>query len=766
MKRLISSLATLMLYTTSYSQDLGSGGFDLELAPTMPDSVHITSSNGAEFNGETGLVRYLGGVQINTDNGLQIFANQALIDTKKEVILLNGDVSIYQNSILHRGEKASFNYGNEQLDTSNLSSSLDPILLDSDSFSSKNVGGKRVYIGKNAKLTTHDRQKPNFWIQAKEIELYPDDEVIFRNLKLYAGDTPIFWLPYLAQPMDSQLGYHFTPGMRSNWGAFLLNTYGIMLGGDENPETGRKENQWLLSEWQFDLRSKRGVGAGVSFTDTRLDSNENLGWLKLYYANDLDPSLSRNGIERGNVSDDRYKLEFKHRLEWESSPDSEILLDANLTYLSDRYYLQDFEPRTYETNPQPDNILGIQKRNDSLQLGAFTRFQLNDFYQADQRLPEAYLDYAKRPIFGTNVLHEGASSLGYYKEKPGHDNESILKNESQDPDISADRLSEISQTLEKKQFGRLHTYQELSYPINVANGVTVTPRAGAGYSYYWDEGEKDQSHGSPHGYLGLDAAMKFSRNYSTVHSEKWGLNELLHVSQPYANLSVLSTKELSSDQGKIDRLTPTERPRPFDVSRYTAIDDYRNWSIVRLGARNQLLTKRNNRSHSWLTLDSYIDSFLNDPEGNRDFSNFYNDLRWNPVPWGSLRLNTQVPINKGGFTEVSTFLNFWPHQDIELELGHSYLSDHPEISDSSLIRLRSYIRFNHKWGAGTYHKWELDDNTLERQEYSLHRNFQSWTAGLGFFQRNNRNDKEYGALLNISLNALPTLNLPLSIDAQ
>lgn len=766
MKRLISSLATLMLCTTSYSQDLDSGGFDLELTPTMPDNVHISSSNGAEYNGETGLIRYLGGIQINTDNGLQIFANQALVDTKKELILLNGDVSIYQNSILHRGEKASFNYGNEQLDTSNLSSSLDPILLDSDSFSSKDVGGKRVYIGKNAKLTTHDRQKPNFWIKAKEIELYPEEEVIFRNLKLYAGDTPIFWLPYLAQSMNNELGYHFTPGVKSNWGAFLLNTYGIMLGGDENPETGRKENQWLLSEWQFDLRSKRGIGAGVSFTDTRLNNNPNLGWLELYYAKDQDPSLSRNGIPRGDVGSDRYKLELKDRIEWETSPNNDIIIDANITHLSDRYYLQDFETNTYEVNPQPENLIGIQKRNDIFQLGAFTRFQPNNFYQADQRLPETYLDYAKRPIFETSILHEGSSSLGYYKEKPGSENEALLLEASEGIAGTMDLLSQTSNQLGAKQFGRLHTYQEFSYPIEVSNGVTVTPRAGGGYSYYWDEGENNQNHGSPHGYIGLDAAMKFTQNFSNAQSERWGINELLHVIQPYANLSVLSTKELNDDQGKIDRLTPTERPRPFDVARYSAIDDYRNWSIVRLGAHNQLLTKRDNRSHSWLTLDSYIDTFLNDPEGDRDFSNFYNDLQWQPVPWGSLGLNTQFPINSTGFTEISTYANFWPHEDIELALGHSYLSDHPEIANSNLITARAYFRLNHKWGIDTYHQWQLDDNTLERQEYSFNRNFQSWTAGLGFFQRDNRIKKEYGALLNISLNALPSLNLPFTLEGQ
>lgn len=766
MKRLIPSLATLLLCTNSYSQDIESGGLNLQLTPTMPENVRISSNNGAEYNHETGLVRYLGGVQMHTDNGIQLFANQALLDTHKKLVHLSGDVSIYQNAVLHKGQKATYNYDTGQLDTKELRTSLDPMLLDSDSFNSETLSGKRIFIGKNAGITTHDRKKPSFWIKAKEIQIYPEEEIILKNLKLYAGDTPIFWLPYLAQPMDAQLGYHFTPGVRSNWGAFLLNRYGIMLGGDENAKTGRKENQWLLSEWQFDIRAKRGIGAGVDFSDTRLEKNENLGWFKMYYTKDQDPSISRNSLPRTPINNDRYELELKHRFNWESTNGSENIFDANLTYLSDQYYLEDFEPSNYTLNPQPDNILGFQRRNESYQLGGFTRFQLNDFYQTDSRLPELYFDHAKRPIFGTSLLHEGSSSIGYYHEDIASQYKEALRSESRASRITADRKSVISRLLKDHNFGRVHTYQELSHPIELVEGITITPRAGAGYSQYWNEGEQNKSHGSSHGYLGLNTAVKLTRNYGSVQSKSWGLDQLLHVLQPYANLSVLSTNELDDDQIKIDRLTPTERPRPFDVARFTAIDDYRNWSIVRLGVRNQILTKRDGRSHTWLTLDTYLDSFLNDPEFNRDFSNLYNDLRWTPVPWGRLSLNSQIPVNSGGFSEFTTRIIFWPHEDIELELSHSYLAEHPTIVDSNLVKASLFFRLNHKWSAGTSHKWELDDNTLERQEYSLYRNFESWTASLGFYQRNNRLDKEYGTLLNISLNALPSMNLPFNIEAQ
>lgn len=766
MQRLTLAALFISLPYSLYAQGNLESGINIQFTPEMPKNLRVRSEHGAEYNQQTGFVRYLDGVEIYTDTGLQIFSNKALMDTKNEIIHFSGDVNIYQNSILHRGEKASYDYGKEKLSTNNLSTSLDPILLDSESLKSVQRNNKTIYIGKNATFTTHDRKTPNFKIKSSNITIYPNDKVKMKNVKLYAGSTPFFWLPYMTKSLDSRLGYQFTPGSRSNWGPFLLNSYGIMLGGELDEVTGQREDQWLLSQWHFDLRAKRGLGVGLDLTDTRLDNNENLGWLRTYYTHDKDPSISRTSFPREDLNKNRYKLELKYRNLWEYSPDRNHVLDTNFTLLSDDYYLEDFEPNNYTLNPQPDNIIGYQFKSRDSQLGVFTRVQLNSFYQADSRLPEAYWDIVKAPIFGTSILHEGSSSLGYYREDLADRDATLYRAELTSNELTDSRQSELERLLGRNRFGRFHTYQELSRPLNAVKGLTLTPRVGGGFTQYWDAGNNKDNYSSPHGYLGLDAGMKFTRTFSSVNNHAWGLDQLLHVLHPYANISVLSTKELSEDKVKIDRLTATERPRPYDVGRYSAIDDYRNWSIIRLGARNQLLTKRNTRSHTWLTLDTYIDHFLNDPEFERDFSNLYNDLIWNPVPWGSLNFNTQIPIASQGFTELSTNALLWPHENVELEIGHSFLQDHPTIQNSNLVHTRAHVRLTPKWGVGAYQQWQLDDNTLERQEYSFYRNFQSWTAGLGLFQRDNRLNKEYGALLSISLNAIPSAKLPFSFGAQ
>ncbi|SHK44768.1 LPS-assembly protein [Rubritalea squalenifaciens DSM 18772] len=777
MKCIAASLAVLGLSTFTYAQDLPAenpeqgdlkkGGFgSLELMPKMPENIQILSSKGAEYNAETGMLRYDGNIQVNADNGMQLFANRAILDTKKEKLLLRGNVKIYQGTLLHRGDSAVYDYGKSKLETHGLRTSLDPILLEAGTFKSEEEDGKMVYVGRHAAVTTHDAQDPNYWIRADKVKVYPNERVEFNDMKLYFGDVPVFWLPYLSQPLDADLGYHFIPGARSRWGGFLLNRYGIMLGTDSDLLTGADGEPWLLSQWLVDFRSKRGLGTGVDLFDTRLDDNENLGWLKLYYANDLSPDTTSSGIPRDHVNEDRYRAEFKYRIESDSVADHQLIYDANLTWLSDRYYLEDFEMGQYNTNPEPDNILGVQLRNDRYQLGAFARIRINDFYQTDTRMPEIYFDQVKHPLFKSPILHEGKTSFGFYREDLADIRRKELRQSLSDPMSTPAEIAEANSLLERRDYARFNTWQEFALPLNPADGITLTPRAGAGYTRYWDAGADDVNFSRTNLYAGVDAAMKFTKRYSNARSERWGVNELLHVLQPYANLSVLSTDELDSSFPRIERLTPTVRPRPFGVGRFHALDDMNNWSILRLGVRNQLLTKRNQGSHLWLTMDSYVDYFINDPELNREFSNFYNDLYWSPLPWMSLGLETQFPISGEGFTEVSSVVAFMPHRDLEFRVRHRYLSSHPTLLDSNRLDLQAYYRINDDWGLDFYQQWEMDDSTLEEQIYSIHRNFDSWVASLGIMHRDNRRREEFGVLLSFSLRAFPGLNLPVSFSSE
>lgn len=764
----------------------------------MPEKIVIDNYGGGpiEVIRDRG-VRYRGpGVKITGDTGLEVYADSALLDTVAESVTLEGNVSIYQGNILQRGERVVYFYERDFLDTSGLRISIEPILLEAGKFTVEELDGQRIYIGEDAGITTHDVEHPNFWLRARRTVVYPGDRVVFSDLRVYFHDTAVFWLPYLSQPLDGDLGYQFVPGTRTNWGPYLLNTYGVMLGGTRNPVTGVNEDAWLLSRWRLDLRARRGVGAGVDFLDTRKASSAEFTGLSFYYLNDLAPQTSRSGIPRDEIDGDRYRIELKHREALKIPAEGEWRLDSNLTFLSDRHYLEDYEPTRYRDDPAPDNTLGLFRRDEDSLLSFYTRLRLNDFYRADTRLPEISFDQSRSPRFGLPLLHEGRSSFGILGEKAADPARSaifepLLRLTADDSAAGplirqlssyerqlAQRLlalplgdperDAIRTQLLDSGYARFHTYQEISLPLTYGEFFNVVPQAGAGYTRYdWVEGPVGSSDRTMiHG--GAEASVKFSKDLGVYQNPGLGLDGLKHILQPYSFWSVVATDDFDLIEPRIDRLAPTTRPRPLDPARFVALDELQSWNVARFGARNRLLTQRDQQSHEWLYMDTYFDAFIEDPEGQRDFSNLYNDLRWQPLPWLAVDLNTQFPMVNGssGFRELDSRLRFMPTANVEISFGYHLLNGHPVFIDSNRFDIRSYARVNEHWGFGTIHGFELDDSTLETVQYTFHRDLGNWVAGLGFTRRDNRLNQEYGVVFSLTLKDFPSVSLPFKIDAE
>lgn len=764
--------------------------------PVLPENLKIDNRGGKiEGNLEEG-IRLGGPVKVTGDNGLEIFSDRAMVDLKAKTVTFEGNVSVYQGNILQRGDRAVYQYETRELDGTGLKVSIDPIILEAGKFTAKSDGGKTVFIGEGAGITTNDVEDPSYWVRADRTTVYPGEKITFRNLKVYAGDTPVFWLPYLSQPLNAELGYHFVPGARSNWGPYLLNSYGIMLGGEPNPVTGENEGGWLLSQWRFDIRASRGLAVGLDLVDTREEEAEEITGLSLYYLNDFDPYETRNGLPRNGVGDNRYQLQLKHRKALDFEENADWRLDTNLTVLSDGFYLEDFAPDIYRTNPVPDNTIGLYRRDDESLLSIFGRFRLNDFHRTDTQSPEIAFDQARRPLFGSPILHEGQTSFsfrgveaaditrrsildplldpgidpalvpGLLNQLNGYERTLVERIRSLDP--LDPRIPAIRTQLLDTGFHRFHSNHTFSLPITYGDWFTLTPRVGAAYTHYsavqgpYGTDARFMLHG------GAEAAVKFSKNYGEIRNEKWGIDGLLHIIQPYANWSVTGVDELDQDFPKIDRLTFTTRPSPLDPSRFTAIDEFESWNILRFGTRNRLITHRDGQSHEWLYMDTYIDKYIEDPEGGREWSNLYNDISWQPLPWLGADLETQFPLFTGGsgFSEINTRLRFMPYEDMQVSLGYRHLSSHPVLLDSDRIELGTYMRLSENWGAGTLHVFELDDGTLEAQQYMLHRDYGNWVAGVGITHRDNRFKEEFGIIFSLTLKDFPSASLPFSLDAQ
>ena len=599
-------------------------------------------------------------------------------------------------------------------------------------------------------------------------------------------------MPYLAQPLDDELGYYFVPGFSSPWGAFLLNQYGFMIGDH------------TLAQAHLDYRSERGLAGGIELKSERHRGNENFGRLNLYYANDDNPAESYSGRTRKTAipSSDRYRVNLQHRVYLPGPEESTLYVDIDINKLSDQFFYEDFFPAEYRTDPEPDNIVNLVKSAPWGTISLLTRMEMNDFFQHDERLPELAIDAIRTPLGNTGAFYNGYTTAGVLKESLGendrramiedrslsrgylddidagivtlrggdlYDADGKLLEKDYDPDERESLLTDMDRLLDPRGYTRFDTYHEFLYPGQIGGFLNLVPRIGGGYTSYSDiKNPGISSFDRTIGHAGLETSFKLSKRLPDVYNRGLGLDGLMHTVQPFANYSVVTTDEIGSRFTPIDRLTPTTRLRPIDLPMFTSVDGLRDWQIARMGVSNRFITRRNGASHNWLTLNTYFDAYIDDPEFDRDYSNLFNDLTWSPIPWFAYRLGSQIPAFEDGemaFTELENSLYFMPTDSFNFSLGYYYLEDHPFFRDANQFTLGTYARLSDQWGVSTVHRFDVDDSTMEVQQYQIHRDLSSWTASLGAIVRDNRDgNDEYGILLSLTLKAFPKVTLPLDLE--
>lgn len=728
-----------------------------------------------DIDSKTGNVTLSGNVHLKSTLA-EIFADKARFDAGEQKIYVDGDVSIYKDDgFVYRGDSAVYDTRTGEIDAARLRSTIEPIYFEAGDFDTATREVSVINL-RDTIFTTHDNADYDYHFKAREMQIYPDDRVVLKHVKAYVGDVPVFYFPRVSQAFDEELGYRFTPGYRSNWGAFLANQYGQLLGDHS------------ILTYHLDYRTERGVAGGIDLTSRRFRDNPNFGKFQFYYAQDSDPMQTVRGTSenRSGIDEERYRINLQHRIYLPGPEESTFYVDIDMNKLSDEFFYLDFFPGEFLVDPQPDNVVSVIKQFRNAELSITGRFDVNDFFQTDTRSPEVALDFVRQPLWNSGVFYAGTNSVGIYAENLADayerqtrarvaELEGDLRQAARpgselliDAEETNDMLDDLNAILADTGYTRFQTYHELSVPRTYGGWLSLTPRVGAGYIAYSDiDGPQPQEDGRPIFHAGIEASFKTSKVYDGIQAPSLGIDEVKHVFQPYMQVSLTDTDDMGDEFKRIDRLVPSTRPRPIDVPEFTAIDDLNSWTILRTGMYNRLYTKRNEGAYPWLAMNTWIDTFIDDPEFDRDFSNLYNDVQWSPLPWLRLNVGAQLPVvnDDESFTEVNTRLTWMPTSNFEMTLGHRLLQEHPFFEDSDLIDLRAYARINDNWGLGVYQRYEVEDSTLETQQYSIHRDLNSWTASLGAVIRDNRGgEDDYGLVFMMTLKDFPQLSIPIDVD--
>lgn len=699
-----------------------------------------------------------------------IYADYAQYNPDTRDVLVNGNVRIYREGQLFTGDRALYNLETKRLDAADFRGEFTPFRFAGDSLSSL---GNNAYLIKDGIFTTSDNSKSDYYIKAKTIRVYPNDRVVFSDVTLYVGRTPIFWFPYVFQNLNKEQGFSLSPGYGSKWGAYLLTTYTFPLG------------EGWSAKLRLDLMTERGVGGGFESDWVNGKAGRDWGRFRFYGINDQSPGKNETSLAREELDHGRYRISLQAR----QYLTDDIYASVDINKLSDARVLEDFDEGNFRRNPNPDNSVTLTYWNEDFTVNLLGRVNLNDDnFDGTERLPEASLDIKRQPFFNLPVFYEGETSAGF------------LRRNYADQSIFQDY-----------ETFRADSFHQWSLPLSIKDKVSIIPRIGIRGTYYGDSGRfeertiteevereirddagnltdtaieevtrmerKLQEGGSvfrPVFNAGFEASFKVSKAFEQVQSRAWGLDGLRHVVQPYLNLAYTYSGEDPLDILQFDRLNPSTQLPSVDYPQFNSIDSIDSGTILRLGTRQRWQTRRDSQTINWLEWNVHFDTYLDRPGYGQltfadpgTFSNIYNRLRWAPLPWVSFNMDAQFPVLDSGFTEINPRVNFMPHQDIRLSIGERYLEGHPLFRDSNLLDFGAYWRVNDHWGFGLRESYEFDTGTLETQRYELHRDLSSWIASLGFTIRDNGDGNEdFGVLLTFTLKDLPGVRVPLAVDPE
>jgi LPS-assembly protein len=704
----------------------------------MRTPIEITADGENRF--EAGLAVATGNVIVRYGADV-LYADRITYDTKKREVMADGNVRLYSGDKIYRGEMLRYNFESKSVVSRGFATVDYPLLANGKEVSTP---GENHYRIKEGAFTTDNRANPSYRLKANTVEIYPDDQVVLKNVVVYIGNVPIAWVPIFVQSLQSNSSaYTFEVGSNGRFGAYFYNTYNWMV--DKNLELN----------FHFDLRERRGLAGGV---DARYKpTKEGEGLFKGYFAGDQDHLDNPSATPRDPIYEERYRFSLQQRSPF--GTDLNTLVDLNLW--SDPFVTADFFKDDYAAERIPDNFVNATYFNQNFTIDATMRAQVNRFYNTTERLPEVKFESRRVKLGGSDFAYEGETSIVNFRR--------TFANNSEERNYDAYRWD---------------TFHQFLYPRQYFGWLSVTPRVGFRGTAWSDDNQitpNDSDRdlkGRLLGVVGTEASFKVSKSWTDVENKALGIYGLRHISQPYANVQYIPRPDTNPTEIRtFDERLPNTWAQPINLTSYNSIDSLDRQAVFRLGTFDKLQTKRDGKTWdlaSWnLFGDFFYDKQRTDlqQEVNQTTGPTYSDLSIKPLDWLTFRSQSAFDFKKDRYAMTDNSIAWQMTKYFESTLGNRYLVDAPQIvdyynvplPDSNLVYLRNFYRVNEHWQLESYHQFEADDRNLELQSYTIYRDLTSWQAAMTFESRDYRQrESEQTVYLTMTLKAFPEARFSLS----
>lgn len=436
-----------------------------------------------------------------------------------------------------------------------------------------------VFHAHDAVVTTCTNEPSAWHWSVTGTARYKDKEFMeLRNASARLFGLPVMWYPYYYRDLNTNYGWRFMPGYTGKWGAYLKTGYVYPIAGD--PERDRL----LYGKTVVDLRSKFGVGAGQELTWATKggmfgEDTTQWGRLSLYYANHHDDQEAEDRNWQSSYDTNRWSLGLTERLDF--SPRDFLSIKGEA--VSDSQFRTDYKELAVRAASQPLGIVNYEHRENAWVTALTVSGPINSFYAGVRRLPEASLDILPQGAFGIpGLFYESQNTVGWLERQPSkYDGANWLYAYQPGNWAYYEAL-------------RIDTRHVFRRPITLAEGITLTPRAGWRGTYYSDAFDGDSL---------FRSLFEFG---ATLQARYWrDFERIRHTVIPYLDFTWVPGSQDGVDDVPyaFDRLDQEYEWR--DRYRSDGLTPNHRYTGLRFGLRNLLQNRTKNGLTRLLDLDLY-----------------------------------------------------------------------------------------------------------------------------------------------------------------
>ena len=439
--------------------------------------------------------------------------------------------------------------------------------------------------------------------------------------------------------------------------------------------------------------NKRGVGLGQGLS---WDYPAVKGEMSGFYLNDQEPDKR---FTTPLINDDRYRFKLEHLQHFSDTS----YLNTKWNYLSDPKILDEFFSREYRQYAQPENYASWVYGMPAIGSEAFVAMRLNDFYDNTDRVEYSADLYRTR--IGTSPFYVKSENAIAHLERVYADTNTL-------DNIDSVRIDSANTLYMPQYYGFLRLVPRASYR---ATYYSKTPANGSG--------KLREIPGA-----GIEASFQAVKVLS--NRERWYGRGLRHKIEPYA-----------------DYLYEHSSVDTSELYQFDAVDQLDDTNKTRIGLRNVLQTRRNNRLARFIDLDLYT-YYLGEQKGAvDDFDSLFLDARMPLTKRTMLDVLGEIDWNSGVVPFFDTRFSY-DRDDLILSLEHLYR----DSANQSLWTPRADINPKGKWSVECYARYEDKSSDLEEIALIGYVNRCCMRYGLGyhFYDEN-----EHSIMFSIGLSAFP-----------